>query len=117
MTSAFKRKVASIGIATALTLLQGSALAGPPDDTKSGAAWWQWALSIPASVNPMLDTTGANCMVGQNGDVWYLAELFFVGGSVTRDCAVPEGVTLFFPVLNFVNIDTRMSAVRATPSP
>ena len=31
------------------------------------AEWWQWALSIPASVNPLVDTTGEHCLVGQNG--------------------------------------------------
>ena len=108
MTSAFKRKVVSVGIATALMLSQGAAIGGSPDDTKSGAAWWQWALSIPSGVNPTLDADGANCMVGQNGDVWYLAGLFGASGTVavTRDCDVPAGVTLFVPVFNFVNIDT-----------
>jgi len=27
--------------------------------------WWQWLLSIPTAVNPNLDSTGANCGVGQ----------------------------------------------------
>jgi hypothetical protein len=31
------------------------------------AEWWQWALSIPTSVNPQLDDTGQNCMVGAAG--------------------------------------------------
>ena len=67
--------------------------------------WWQWALSIPTSVNPQLDTTGANCMVGQRGTIWFLAGVFG-GGSATRACSVPENSTLFFPVSNAVNIDT-----------
>jgi hypothetical protein len=29
-------------------------------------------LSIPTSVNPLLDTTGANCVVGQSGSVWIM---------------------------------------------
>jgi hypothetical protein len=33
------------------------------------AEWWQWALSIPASVNPQLDTTGEDAVVGQRGKV------------------------------------------------
>jgi hypothetical protein len=31
------------------------------------ALWWQWALEQAASANPLLDTTGANCMSGQAG--------------------------------------------------
>ena len=69
------------------------------------ATWWQWALSIPTSVNPQLDTTGANCMVGQSGPLWFLAGVFF-GGSTTRQCSVPGDKGLFFPVINAVNINT-----------
>lgn len=75
------------------------------DAAHRGGEWWQWALSIPASVNPMIDTTGQNCMVGQRGSTWYLAGSFF-GGSVSRSCSVPQGVKLFFPVANSVNFDT-----------
>jgi hypothetical protein len=69
------------------------------------AEWWQWALSIPASVNPQLDTTGEDAVVGQHGKVWFLAGVFG-GGSATRSCSVPEGVALFFPVTNSVQINT-----------
>ena len=36
------------------------------------AAWWQWALSIPAERNPFfpLDPTGEFCGEGQSGPVW-----------------------------------------------
>jgi hypothetical protein len=65
-------------------------------------AWWQWALSIPASVNPLLDPTGANCGEGQSGPVWFLAGT--TGGPpVTRSCTVPAGKALFFPIVNFEN--------------
>src|ERR1041384_7259815 len=30
-----------------------------------GALWWIWAVGTPAANNPVLDTTGANCAVGQ----------------------------------------------------
>lgn len=60
--------------------------------------WWQWIYSLPSSVNPNLDTTGADCVVGQRGDIWFLAGNF--GGAVTRTCSVPEGKVLFFPVVN-----------------
>ena len=63
------------------------------------AAWWQWALSIPASHNPMTDPTGEQCMIGQRGPVWFLAGVFG-DGTATRTCTVPEGVDLFFPIFN-----------------
>ncbi len=62
------------------------------------ARWWDWALSIPPSMNPLLDPSGAFCTQGQSGRVWFLAETF--GGSAIRTCAVPAGTMLFFPILN-----------------
>ena len=70
------------------------------------AEWWQWALSIPPSVNPLADTTGEKCMVGQHGPVWFLAGVFNSGGPTVRTCSVPQGKALFFPIVNSVNIDT-----------
>jgi hypothetical protein len=64
------------------------------------ARWWQWVLSVPEATNPNLDTTGANCAQAQAGQVWFLAATF--GGSAVRDCTVPSGRFLFFPVLNTV---------------
>jgi hypothetical protein len=68
------------------------------------AEWWQWALSIPVSENPILDTTGEKCVIGQRGSTWFLAGN--AGGETTRTCSVPEGKALFFPIINSVNIDT-----------
>lgn len=62
------------------------------------ARWWQWLLSIPAAKNPNLDTTGANCALGQYDDVWFLAGAF--GGTVVRSCTVPAGKPIFFPIIN-----------------
>jgi hypothetical protein len=72
------------------------------------AEWWQWALSIPTPVNPQLDATGDNGVVGQRGSVWFLAGAFdgFQGGTVTRTLSVPEGKALFFPVINDIEINT-----------
>jgi hypothetical protein len=69
------------------------------------AQWWQWALSIPTTANPLTDVTGANCMVGQHGDVWFLAGTF-TGGTVSRRCSVPQGVPLYFPIVNSVQVNT-----------
>jgi hypothetical protein len=63
------------------------------------AEWWQWALGIPAIVNPLTDTTGEDCAQRQVDQVWFLA------GSVSTDpvvraCEIPSGKSLFFPLIN-----------------
>src|SRR5215475_14736775 len=37
------------------------------------AAWWQWALGVPAAVNPLTDPTGEQCAQRQVDQVWFLA--------------------------------------------
>jgi hypothetical protein len=64
-----------------------------------GAAWWRWALQIPASVSPITDPTGARCATGQSGHVWFLAGTNG-SGTAERTCAVPAGKALFFPIVN-----------------
>lgn len=105
MSSTVRSVIASVGIGTALMLMQSTATAGPGDVEKSGAAWWQWVSSIPVDVNPLLDPNGKDCMVGQSGGVWYLAGVSGTG-TVTRNCTVPGDTAFFVPVFNFVNIDT-----------
>jgi len=102
-TRQFLAIVSIIGLGLMLSL-QG-ALADEQSFTELSAEWQQWTLSIPTPVNPLLDTTGAHCMVGQRGVVWFLAGISG-GGAVTRACDVPEGKTLFFPVVNSVNINS-----------
>jgi hypothetical protein len=82
----------------------------PADHSYSewAGAWWQWSLGIPAvdpegNENPMVDTDGSSCALGQSGDVWFLAGTW--GGNdelVTRECTVPTGTRFFFPILNEV---------------
>src|SRR5215510_5277808 len=67
--------------------------------------WWQWAVSIPTSANPLTDTTGTDCLVGQRGATWFLAGVL-AGGTVTRTCSIPQGRMLFFPIINTVSINT-----------
>jgi hypothetical protein len=66
-----------------------------------GAQWWQYVIGIPADKNPINDTTGARCGLGQWGPVFLL-----VGpagaGPTTRSCDVPAGAGLFFPIINIV---------------
>jgi hypothetical protein len=65
-----------------------------------GAAWWRWVLAVPAAMNPMLDPTGAHCAVNQHGPVFFLAGTS--GASAIRQCSVPQGKFLFFPIINFI---------------
>ena len=64
------------------------------------ARWWQWLLSIPAAVNPNLDTSGQHCDQGQKDDVWFLAGNF--GGTVARTCTIPPGKPIFLPLINTI---------------
>jgi hypothetical protein len=77
----------------------------PPDSRPQGltygqwaAKWWQWAYSIPRDQSPFYDQTGERCGIKQTGPVWFLVGTF--GGSVVRQCTIPTGVSLFFPILN-----------------
>lgn len=65
-----------------------------------GAAWWQWSLSIPKSINPML---GGACDQNQSGNVFFLAGT--MGGTDTRDCTIPAGKGIYFPLVNQVIFD------------
>ncbi len=65
------------------------------------AAWWQWAYSLPVDQNPFFDDTGCeNAANGQSGPVWFLAGVINVSGTASRDCTVPAGKAIFFPILN-----------------
>jgi hypothetical protein len=104
-------RIAVIAIGSALMLPLNTASAETPLFSLDiplkilTAQWWQWALSIPTSVNPQQDATGANCMVGQRGFVWFLAGVF-PGGNATRTCSVPADKALFSPVANQINFNT-----------
>lgn len=80
----------------------------PPHASAFGASygewsgsWWQWAYSMPQAEHPLFDT--ADCSEGQAGNVWFLGGAF---GSpdedIVRECTIPPGTALFFPVLNLV---------------
>jgi hypothetical protein len=79
-------------------------------DGEWGALWWKWNYELPQMaaadggapncIIPFQDPTGANCAVGQSGDVFYLAGT--TGGTVVRDqCVVPKGKAIFFPIITF----------------
>jgi hypothetical protein len=66
------------------------------------AKWWQWAYSLPVDQNPFFDENGscANGANGQFGPVWFLTGVFNVSGTAVRNCTVPAGKALFFPIIN-----------------
>src|SRR5690242_19478824 len=68
-TRGIGRHQAVVGIYLGLMLPISIASAESDDLEELGAPWQQWALSIPTSVNPQLDPTGENCMVGQRGSL------------------------------------------------
>jgi hypothetical protein len=112
MNNSIRRFVAIVGMGLGLMMPINKVFADSESEEfkdsesfkKLSAQWWQWALSIPPSVNPQLDQTGEDAVVGQHGPVWFLAG-FFGGGTATRDVNVPEGAALFLPVINSVNIN------------
>jgi len=74
-----------------------------PNDHTYGewaAMWWQWALSIPADRNPLLDTTGEFAGESQRGPVWFVAGTF--SSTVERSYTVPSGKALFIPVFVWI---------------
>jgi len=91
-----------------LVPVKGSSSIGifPPDSEPYGLSYaehtqnfWKWLLSVPASDNPIRDTTGDKCTVGQsntNSSVFYLGE---GEGRVERTCTVPAGKGLLIPVM------------------
>jgi len=68
------------------------------------AEWWQYILSIPTTVNPLVDPT-KNCMVAQHGPVWFLV------GAANATCSIPQNTALFFPILNLVDVNTTTQSV------
>ena len=103
ITSSTRCFTTILGFGFALCMSTNMALADDHvDSSQLTAQWWQWAFSIPTAQNPLVDQSGGNCMVGQRGSVWFLGSVVPVAPSTTatRACKVPEGITLFFPVIN-----------------
>ena len=60
--------------------------------------WWNWCYQVPNEV-PIEDMTGQHCAKNQNEDkIWFLAGTY--GGTVHRNCVIPNGRAIFFPVVN-----------------
>jgi hypothetical protein len=83
---------------------QGNPGIAPPQSSSHGmsyadwsAEWWKWAVSMPMDHHPLAET--ADVSEGQAGSVWFLGGSF-VTAEVVRNCTIPTGKALFFPVLN-----------------
>ena len=87
----------------------------PPDSEPYGLTYdehaqnfWKWLLSIPASENPMDDTKGDKCTVGQtntNSSVFYLGP---GEGKIERTCTIPAGKGLLIPVMEVEQSDKEL---------
>lgn len=60
--------------------------------------WVRWANAQPDADGAVADPTGEKCGMGQQGSVWYLAGTW--GGAVERECDIPNGKKLVFPLVN-----------------
>lgn len=83
-----------------LTVPPTRSVAGKPQAEWS-KLWWQWAGSFERSESPVADKTGELCGAKQSGPVWFLAGTFGTQRTV-RQCKVPKGKHLFFPLINYV---------------
>lgn len=80
----------------------------PPASTLYGKSyanwsvkWWQWIFSLPASTFEKVFGAGPDaCSVGQSGKVWFLVGEFGTPKPITRECTIPSGTALFFPIYN-----------------
>lgn len=71
--------------------------------------WWQWASSMPADQSPVRDISGLKCDVNQNGPVWFLAG-GYGSSKIRRQCTIPQGHYLFFPVINMINFANKTNS-------
>jgi hypothetical protein len=66
----------------------------------------QWLFSLSVDHHPLFDT--ADCSAGQSGNVWFLGGTFasseiepgVILGEADRDCTIPSGTALFFPMVS-----------------
>jgi hypothetical protein len=68
-------------------------------------SWYEWMISIPKMENPCLDMTGGQCAINQtNKNVWFLAGSFGNKTLIRRQCNIPVGKAILFPL--FVKEDS-----------
>jgi hypothetical protein len=64
--------------------------------------WWKWWFSIKRNRNPANDQTGAYANQKQSWPTWFLAGTWVSEERKYphRRCSIPNGVSVFFPVIN-----------------
>ncbi len=68
-----------------------------------GVEWWKWASALRAdATHPLFDDYKVKCYLGQDGDVWFLGGTYAESGVAARECDVPAGKALFFPIVNVI---------------
>ena len=70
------------------------------------ARWWQWALNQTVATSPLLGPDAENparpyCAYSGLDAVWFVSGTLGTAGPVIRECTVPAGSRLFFPVANY----------------
>ncbi len=55
-------------------------------------------MRFPFARNPIVEDGPVDCTREQKGKIWFLAGNF--GGTSNRECMIPKGKALFFPVIN-----------------
>ena len=104
MQSSLRRfSIAFCTLASGLMMATNAALAQYPPAKVLAGQWWQWTLSAPASQSPLLDNTGQFVAVNQQGKIWFLAGN--QGGVTTRTVTIPAGKALFFPIVNYFDVE------------
>jgi hypothetical protein len=66
---------------------------------------WSYIYAQPFDHNPFLDTTGADCAIGQEGPVWFLPAVpgSTLGTVVTRSCTIPPHRALILQLASTMN--------------
>ena len=76
--------------------------------------FWRWLYSIPLGVNPVIDTSGVNCGINQEGDVWFLAG---PAGTFTETCTIPAGKLIVSGVNEFLDDYPCPPSIPQQPAP
>lgn len=129
MLAVIKRCCAAMSMLLVMIAVPGASLAGDRHETVEVAGtgkysrltgrWSNWLQSMPADQNPALDPDGRFCDVNQRGHVWFLAGSF--GGALgepavpSRECHVPQGWGIFFPVTAFISFAPEFTEIFPDP--